>query len=56
MLDLPTVFDYLYAAVKPFLAAHTQHKVKVFSDPKLQYEALQKLLEDKDIPDFFGAE
>ena len=52
VLNAPTVFDYLYAAVKPFLAAHTQHKVKVFSDPKLQYEALQKLLEDKDIPDF----
>ena len=52
-----TVFDYLYAAVKPFLAAAlcAAYKVKVFSDPKLQYEALQKLLEDKDIPRLFGA-
>jgi hypothetical protein len=52
VLNAPTAFDYLYAAVKPFLAVHTQHKVKVFSDPKLQYEALQKLLKDEDIPDF----
>jgi len=52
VLNAPTAFDYLYAAVKPFLAVHTQHKVKVFSDPKLQYEALQKVLKDEDIPDF----
>jgi hypothetical protein len=52
VLNAPTAFDYLYAAVKPFLAVHTQHKVKVFSDPLQQYEALQKLLKDEDIPDF----
>ncbi|CAL50158.1 CRAL/TRIO, N-terminal domain [Ostreococcus tauri] len=52
VVNAPSAFDYLWSAVKPLLAAHTQHKIKIYSQPEEQYAALQKLLEDADIPDF----
>ena len=30
VLNSPSVFDYLWSAVKPLLAAHTQSKIRIF--------------------------
>jgi len=56
VVNAPSAFDYLWSAVKPLLAVHTQHKIKIFSQPEQQYAALQKLMEDADIPDFLVPE
>lgn len=56
VVNAPSAFDYLWSAVKPLLAAHTQHKIKIFSQAEQQYSGLQKLLEDEDIPDFLVPE
>lgn len=56
VVNAPSVFDYLWSAVKPLLAVHTQHKIKIFSQPEEQYAGIQKLLNDEDIPDFLVPE
>lgn len=52
VLNSPSVFDYLWSAVKPLLAAHTQSKIRIFQNGPEQYKALQLLFEDADIPDY----
>ena len=52
VLNSPSVFDYLWSAVKPLLAAHTQSKIRIFQSGPEQYNALQQILEDDDIPDY----
>jgi hypothetical protein len=52
VLNSPSVFDYLWSAVKPLLAAHTQSKIRIFQSGPEQYKALQQLFEDEDIPDY----
>ena len=52
VLNSPSVFDYLWSAVKPLLAAHTQSKIRIFQSGPEQYKALQQLFEDADIPDY----
>ena len=56
VVNAPSAFDYLWSAVKPLLAVHTQHKIKIFSQAESQYTGLQRLLEDEDIPDFLVPE
>lgn len=56
VVNAPSAFDYLWSAVKPLLAVHTQHKIKIFSEREQQYSGLQRLLEDEDIPDFLVPE
>eukprot|EP00227_Mantoniella_beaufortii_P002659 CAMPEP_0197613648 /NCGR_PEP_ID=MMETSP1326-20131121/59126_1 /TAXON_ID=1155430 /ORGANISM="Genus nov. species nov., Strain RCC2288" /LENGTH=383 /DNA_ID=CAMNT_0043182511 /DNA_START=417 /DNA_END=1568 /DNA_ORIENTATION=- len=52
ILNSPSVFDYIWSAVKPLLAAHTQSKIRIFSTGPDQYKALQRILDDDDIPDY----
>jgi len=52
VLNSPSVFDYLWSAVKPLLAAHTQSKIRIFQNGPEQYKALQQLFTDEDIPDY----
>ena len=52
VLNSPTVFDYIWSAIKPLLAAHTRNKVRIFQMGPEQYGALQEILEDDDIPDY----
>jgi hypothetical protein len=46
ILNSPSVFDYLWSAVKPLLAQHTQSKIRIFQNGPEQYKALQKLFKD----------
>jgi len=52
VLNSPSVFDYLWSAIKPLLATHTQSKIRIFQSGAEQYAALQQILEDEDIPDY----
>ena len=52
VLNTPSVFDYIWAAIKPILSPHTQSKIKIFQAGSDQYSALQQIIEDDDIPDF----
>ena len=52
VLNSPPVFDYIWSAIKPLLAAHTRNKVRIFQTGSEQYRALQEILEDDDIPDY----
>jgi len=52
ILNSPSVFEYLWSAIKPLLAAHTQSKIRIFQTGPEQYKALQLILEDDDIPDY----
>jgi hypothetical protein len=52
VVNSPPVFDYLWSVVKPLLAVHTQSKIRIFRSGARQYEALQNILEDDDIPDY----
>ena len=47
VLNSPSVFDYLWSAVKPLLAAHTQSKIRIFQSGPEQYKALQQLFEER---------
>lgn len=52
VLNSPSIFEYLWSAVKPLLAAHTQSKIRIFQTGPEQYSALRQILEDDDIPDY----
>ena len=45
------MFDYLWSAVKPLLAAHTQQKIRIFSAGPDQFKALRLIFEDDEIPE-----
>ena len=52
VLNSPSIFEMLWSAIKPLLAAHTQSKIRIFQTGPEQYKALQQILEDDDIPDY----
>lgn len=56
VLNAPSMIEYLWAAVKPLLAPHTQSKIRIFQAGPDQYAALQQILEDEDIPDYLQPE
>ena len=45
VLNSPSMFDYLWSAVKPLLAAHTQQKIRIFSAGPDQFKALRLIFE-----------
>ena len=52
IVNAPSIFDYLWSAVKPLLASHTQNKIRIYQSCAQQYEALREILIEDDIPDY----
>ena len=52
VLNSPSVFDYLWSAIKPLLATHTQSKIRIFQSGAEQYAALQQILEGRRHPHY----
>ena len=44
IVNAPSIFDYLWSAVKPLLASHTQNKIRIYQSCAQQYEALREIL------------